>query len=290
MLIFVVGYEKYCEEMQLFSVLDIYDSNVAAGTLKMYLRELEEPLMGFDSYRAVIGAVKSQKPAEQIARIIKTCIDRHLSVVDKIMLNVILFLLWETSNLSENMKAQNLGIVFGQIFFQAPIAFDGEEKEDVREQMQAIGYANTAVQIMIENYKKIFSGREKYLLKVYEPFYYERFPPADESEEIEVLNRLYEGETEKKESTEQPEKVDTETSDSGPTTDPIVEATDTQEDAPLRKEDSFVEEEIVSVVEDTMDCITEDFKALINKCNDLEYKKELSDLYERLVLNLQANK
>lgn len=201
--------------------------------------------MGFDSYRLVINAIKNNKPTDQVVRAIKGSIDRYLHTQDKILLNVVLFLLWETANMNKSMKAQNLGIVFGQIFFQAPISFNGDDKEDVAETMREIGYANKAVEFMIANYQKLFTGREKYIQKIYEPYYHERYLPESNEEEILVMNTLYSGEG-------------TETSEGNQ----VQEETTDKNDNPAR--------------------IKTDFEDLISRCTDEKIQSEMKQLLARI--------
>jgi hypothetical protein len=252
-----LGYETHKEQSGAFSVLDLYDSHVAAGILKLYLREFDEPLMSFDSYRIVINAVKNNKPTEQIIRAVKGCIDRYLHTQDRILLNVILFLLWETHTLNANMKAQNLGIVFGQIFFQAPINFGDGDSENVAETMREIGYANKAVELMIANYQKLFSGKEKYIQKVYEPFYQERFLVESNEPETEILNALYDG-ADVQATPEQDQRVPNSTEEGN--TRPFVEPT-----------------------LDHPELIKKDFEQMIAQCNEESLKRQMEALWQRIM-------
>ncbi|KAL0488026.1 RhoGAP [Acrasis kona] len=181
-----VGYARFCENNHVFSVMNVFDAHVVAGVLKLYLRELQCPLISRECYNVIIDAVKQNKSAGEVAKLTKICIEDRLSSLEAMLLNVVLFLLNETSKVSGNMNSTNLGIIFGPIFFQSTI---NTNSSAVLENVKEMQYTNKASSILIEHYNMIFSGEEDYIQKIYYPIYQERHL-LEEDEEVVVYNML----------------------------------------------------------------------------------------------------
>jgi hypothetical protein len=179
---------------------DICDTHTTASVLRLYLRELPDPIMGYGSYDPVLAALRNHSVMPHMTlKIIKECIRNDLDRNQKVLVNVILFLLQECARLNALMKASNLGIVFGQVFFREPPTeltnqareTTGNAMQDMANKMKEAQLFNTAVEIMITNYNELFTGDEFYLHKVYDPFLRDNSPLltiANEENEIETLN------------------------------------------------------------------------------------------------------
>jgi hypothetical protein len=164
--------EKYCICHSITNPFDIEDPHVTTGILKMYLRELPEPVATFEMYDTVIRLMKEYGNDEPyIAREMKQNLKR-LPIENQRLLNVILYILHQCHLTNDRMKASNLGIVFGgNIFRRDETQLQPQEMMAAMNEIQDL---NKMVQILIENYYQLFTGEEPYLGQIYGPYYIQK--------------------------------------------------------------------------------------------------------------------
>uniref|UniRef100_A0AAY4BLJ4 Rho-GAP domain-containing protein n=1 Tax=Denticeps clupeoides TaxID=299321 RepID=A0AAY4BLJ4_9TELE len=127
-----------------------WDSKTITSALKFYLRSLSEPLMTYSLHRDLILAAKSENLDFRLGTI-------HLLVYklperNREMLEVLVrHLLNVCSHSAENlMTPSNMGVIFGPTLMRA--------EEETVAAMLDIKFQNIVVEILIEEYSKIFSG------------------------------------------------------------------------------------------------------------------------------------
>jgi hypothetical protein len=174
---------------------DILPPHDCSGILKLFLRELDEPLLGFDAYKPIFKAIKIGKSDDEIISMIKRTISSRLTPHETILVNVILFLLYQTtlySNLNK-MGPTNMAVVFGQIFLCEPIsAKESDTDSNLNAALKEVEMRNRACELMIVNYFKLFTGKERSLQRVYYPYLQEEYVDLiyeDNGDEIEAMNR-----------------------------------------------------------------------------------------------------
>uniref|UniRef100_A0A8C4QGT6 Rho GTPase activating protein 26 n=1 Tax=Eptatretus burgeri TaxID=7764 RepID=A0A8C4QGT6_EPTBU len=125
-----------------------WDVKTITSALKTYLRNLPEPLMTYNLYRSFIQAAKlehQETRGKAVHALVYQLPDSHRE-----MLNLIIQHLITVSNQSKSnlMTVANLGVVFGPTLMRA-------EEETVAAILD-LKFHNIVVEIMIENYEKIF--------------------------------------------------------------------------------------------------------------------------------------
>jgi hypothetical protein len=185
------GIEEFASNNELDNPCEILHPHDTAGLLKLFLRELDEPLLGFEAYKPIYKAIRVGKSEEEVVNMIKRTISSRLNPHERVLVNVILFLLHETTlySASNKMGVTNMAVVFGQIFLSEPIsAVESESSSNLNAALKEVEMRNKACELMIANYYKLFTGKEASLQRVYWPYLQEKYVPEDNSEEVEVLN------------------------------------------------------------------------------------------------------
>ncbi|XP_043919391.1 rho GTPase-activating protein 10 [Protopterus annectens] len=139
--------EKTCSEVNLENP-DDWEIKTITSVLKQYLRSLPEPLMTHRLYREFIMPVKSGDPESRINNIhflVHTLPEKNREMLDiliKHLVNV-------SNNAKKNlMTVANLGVVFGPTLMRP--------QEETVAAIMDLKFQNIVVEILIENYEKIF--------------------------------------------------------------------------------------------------------------------------------------
>ncbi|XP_062341703.1 oligophrenin-1 isoform X1 [Osmerus eperlanus] len=127
-----------------------WDVKTITSAMKFYLRSLTEPLMTYGLNRELILAAKSESLDCRLGAI--HSLTYKLPEKNREMLNLLIqHLVNVCSNSGENlMTPSNMGVIFGPTLMRA--------EEDTVAAMLDIKFQNIVIEILIEDYKKIFSG------------------------------------------------------------------------------------------------------------------------------------
>ncbi|XP_017557446.1 rho GTPase-activating protein 42 isoform X2 [Pygocentrus nattereri] len=127
---------------------DTWDNKTITSGLKNYLRCLSEPLMTYRLHEDFIQAVKSDDQNYRVCAV--HALVHKLPDRNKEMLEILIkhLLIVSTHSKSNMMTVANLGVVFGPTLMRS--------QEETVAAMMNIKFQNVVVEIMIENFEKIF--------------------------------------------------------------------------------------------------------------------------------------
>ncbi|KAI1893654.1 hypothetical protein AGOR_G00125930 [Albula goreensis] len=127
---------------------EVWDNKTITSGLKNYLRCLSEPLMTFKLHKDFIMAVKSDDQNYRVCSV--HALVHKLPDRNKEMLEILIKHLVTVSTHSETnmMTVSNLGVIFGPTLMRS--------QEETVAAMMNIKFQNIVVEIMIENFEKIF--------------------------------------------------------------------------------------------------------------------------------------
>ncbi|XP_063060017.1 rho GTPase-activating protein 42 isoform X2 [Engraulis encrasicolus] len=127
---------------------DTWDNKTITSGLKNYLRCLSEPLMTYRLHKDFIMAVKSDDQNYRVCAV--HALVYKLPEKNKDMLDILIKHLQTVSTHSQKnlMTVSNLGVIFGPTLMRS--------QEETVAAMMNIKFQNIVVEILIENYEKIF--------------------------------------------------------------------------------------------------------------------------------------
>ncbi|XP_032312012.1 rho GTPase-activating protein 26 isoform X2 [Drosophila ananassae] len=127
---------------------DLIESNTIASALKMYLRNLSEPLMTYRYHNDFIESAKIETLNQRINEVHKLV--HKLPHINFEMLDMVIFHLTEVSRKYEKNKMSvfNLGVVFGPTLLRP--------REESVAAILDIKFNNIVINILIDNYDRIF--------------------------------------------------------------------------------------------------------------------------------------
>ncbi|KAI4877906.1 hypothetical protein NFI96_017400 [Prochilodus magdalenae] len=127
---------------------DTWDNKTITSGLKNYLRCLAEPLLTYRLHKDFIMAVKSDDQNYRVRAV--HALVHKLPEKNKEMLDILIKHLFVVSTHSQKnlMTVSNLGVIFGPTLMRA--------QEETVAAMMNIKFQNIVVEILIENYEKIF--------------------------------------------------------------------------------------------------------------------------------------
>ncbi|XP_043067228.1 rho GTPase-activating protein Graf isoform X1 [Drosophila bipectinata] len=127
---------------------DLIESNTIASALKMYLRNLSEPLMTYRYHNDFIESAKIETQNQRINEVHKLV--HKLPHINFEMLDLVIFHLTEVSRKYEKNKMSvfNLGVVFGPTLLRP--------REESVAAILDIKFNNIVINILIDNYDRIF--------------------------------------------------------------------------------------------------------------------------------------
>ncbi|XP_053340685.1 oligophrenin-1 isoform X1 [Clarias gariepinus] len=127
-----------------------WDIKTITSAMKFYLRSLTEPLMTYSLHRELISAAKSENLDYRLGAV--HALVYKLPEQNREMLRLLIkHLVSVCSQSSENlMTPSNMGVIFGPTLLRA--------EEETVAAMLDIKFQNIVIEILIEDYKKIFSG------------------------------------------------------------------------------------------------------------------------------------
>ncbi|XP_035784241.1 rho GTPase-activating protein 26-like isoform X2 [Anopheles albimanus] len=146
------------------SAADVLESKTIASALKQYLRHLSEPLMTFRLHHAFIAAAKQETRLQRINEVHQLIHKLPKNRFD--MLDIVIRHLKSVALKSDRNKMSvfNLGVVFGPTLLRAA--------EETVAAILDIKFNNVVIEILIENYDKIFKtipptpkGTSEYMLQ-----------------------------------------------------------------------------------------------------------------------------
>uniref|UniRef100_A0A4W3ICZ3 Rho GTPase-activating protein 42 n=1 Tax=Callorhinchus milii TaxID=7868 RepID=A0A4W3ICZ3_CALMI len=128
---------------------ELWDMKTITSGLKNYLRCLVEPLMTYKLHKDFIGAVKSDDQNYRVRAV--HALVYKLPEKNREMLDLLLKHLVKVSTHSQKnlMTVSNLGVIFGPTLMRS--------QEETVAAMMNIKFQNIVVEILIENYEKIFN-------------------------------------------------------------------------------------------------------------------------------------
>ncbi|XP_035920063.1 rho GTPase-activating protein 26 isoform X1 [Anopheles stephensi] len=129
---------------------DILESKTIASALKQYLRNLSEPLMTFRLHHAFISAAKQDTRLQRINEVhqlVYKLPKNRLEMLDLVIRHLKTVSLKSDRN---KMSVFNLGVVFGPTLLRAA--------EETVAAILDIKFNNVIIEILIENYDKIFKN------------------------------------------------------------------------------------------------------------------------------------
>ncbi|KAI6215685.1 hypothetical protein M3Y94_00413500 [Aphelenchoides besseyi] len=137
------------DPLRLRTVLNANDANSIAGVLKLYLRELRDPLFPFFMFERVIDCAKSTNTDEFTSKIVELI--RKLPPSSYLLLRYLFAFLNFVSNYSEQncMDTYNLAVCFGPTLLRVP---------DSNDQVYHQNYVNEAIKNLIIHHARIFSN------------------------------------------------------------------------------------------------------------------------------------
>ncbi|KAJ8275854.1 hypothetical protein COCON_G00076060 [Conger conger] len=127
---------------------DIWDNKTITSGLKNYLRCLAEPLMTYRLHKDFIMAVKSDDQNYRVRAVhalVHKIPDKNKEMLDILIKHLVTVSKHSQSNL---MTVSNLGVIFGPTLMRS--------QEETVAAMMNIKFQNIVVEILIENYEKIF--------------------------------------------------------------------------------------------------------------------------------------
>uniref|UniRef100_A0AAG5DQ76 Rho GTPase-activating protein 26 n=1 Tax=Anopheles atroparvus TaxID=41427 RepID=A0AAG5DQ76_ANOAO len=129
---------------------EILESKTIASALKQYLRHLNEPLMTFRLHHAFIAAAKQETRSQRINEVHQLVYKLPKSRFD--MLDIVVRHLKSVALKSgrNKMSVFNLGVVFGPTILRSA--------EETVAAILDIKFNNVVIEILIENYDKIFKS------------------------------------------------------------------------------------------------------------------------------------
>ncbi|XP_026143706.1 rho GTPase-activating protein 42-like [Carassius auratus] len=127
---------------------DTWDNKTITSGLKNYLRCLSEPLMTYRLHTDFLSAVKSDDQNYRVCAV--HALVHKLPDKNKEMLEILIKHLLNVSTHSESnmMTVSNLGVIFGPTLMRS--------QEETVAAMMNIKFQNIVVEILIENFEKIF--------------------------------------------------------------------------------------------------------------------------------------
>ncbi|XP_053356308.1 rho GTPase-activating protein 42-like isoform X1 [Clarias gariepinus] len=127
---------------------EIWDNKTITSALKNYLRCLSEPLLTYRLHEDFITAVKSDDQNYRVCAV--HALVHKLPEKNKQMLQILIKHLQTVSTHSKTnmMTVSNLGVIFGPTLMRS--------QEDTVAAMMNIKFQNVVVEILIENFQKIF--------------------------------------------------------------------------------------------------------------------------------------
>ncbi|XP_062845197.1 oligophrenin-1 isoform X2 [Trichomycterus rosablanca] len=127
-----------------------WDIKTITSAMKFYLRSLSEPLMTYSLHQDLISAAKSENLDYRLGAL--HCLVYKLPGQNREMLELLIkHLVSVCSHSGENlMTPSNMGVIFGPTLLRA--------EEETVAAMLDIKFQNIVVEILIEDYNKIFSG------------------------------------------------------------------------------------------------------------------------------------
>uniref|UniRef100_A0A8C4NBX0 Uncharacterized protein n=1 Tax=Eptatretus burgeri TaxID=7764 RepID=A0A8C4NBX0_EPTBU len=138
---------------------EMHDINSVAGVLKLYFRELEQPLIPLEAFFSLVSAVQLEDPGDCAAAMCKS-----LCSISPCVLVVMRFLFAFLNHLSqfsdENMMgAYNLAICFGPTLMPAP---DDQDQVSIQAQVSEV------IKSLILQHDQVFPGSEELSGPTYE--------------------------------------------------------------------------------------------------------------------------
>ncbi|XP_053683198.1 rho GTPase-activating protein Graf [Sabethes cyaneus] len=130
---------------------DVLESKTIASALKHYLRNLNEPLMTFRLHHSFISAAKQetrQQRINDVHQLIHRLPKSHFEMLDIVIRHLKCVSLKSEKN---KMSVFNLGVVFGPTLLRAA--------EETVAAILDIKFNNVVIEILIENYDKIFKSQ-----------------------------------------------------------------------------------------------------------------------------------
>ncbi|XP_076850421.1 rho GTPase-activating protein 42 isoform X2 [Brachyhypopomus gauderio] len=127
---------------------DIWDNKTITSGLKNYLRCLSEPLMTYKLHEDFIMAVKSDDQNYRVCAVhtlVHKLPDRNKEMLEILIKHLLMVSAHSTSNM---MTVSNLGVIFGPTLMRS--------QEETVAAMMNIKFQNVVVEILIENFEKIF--------------------------------------------------------------------------------------------------------------------------------------
>uniref|UniRef100_UPI0037E750A4 rho GTPase-activating protein 42 n=1 Tax=Semicossyphus pulcher TaxID=241346 RepID=UPI0037E750A4 len=127
---------------------ETWDNKTITSGLKNYLRCLSEPLMTFKLHKDFIMAVKSDDQNYRVCAVhalVHKLPERHKEMLELLIKHLVTVSTQSQSNL---MTVSNLGVIFGPTLMRS--------QEETVAAMMNIKFQNIVVEILIENFNKIF--------------------------------------------------------------------------------------------------------------------------------------
>ncbi|XP_073341497.1 rho GTPase-activating protein 42 isoform X3 [Pagrus major] len=127
---------------------ETWDNKTITSGLKNYLRCLSEPLMTFKLHKDFIMAVKSDDQNYRVCAVhalVHKLPDRNKEMLELLIKHLVTV---STQNQSNLMTVSNLGVIFGPTLMRS--------QEETVAAMMNIKFQNIVVEILIENFVKIF--------------------------------------------------------------------------------------------------------------------------------------
>ncbi|KAM9733539.1 LOW QUALITY PROTEIN: rho GTPase-activating protein 42 [Menidia menidia] len=127
---------------------EMWDNKTITSGLKNYLRCLSEPLMTFKLHKDFIMAVKSDDQNYRVCAVhalVHKLPDRNREMLELLVKHLVVVSAQNQSNL---MTVSNLGVIFGPTLMRS--------QEETVAAMMNIKFQNIVVEILIENFNKVF--------------------------------------------------------------------------------------------------------------------------------------
>jgi hypothetical protein len=134
----------------------ILDPHIVAGLLKMYVRELADPLLTFELYDVFLATIAIKDPSIKIPKLRQV-----LSFLPRANLMVVRYLVAFLAKVSAKssvnmMTPSNLAIVFAPNLLRPPLS--GEQ--EIAAMMEDTPFSNELLQTLISNFDTLFEGVE----------------------------------------------------------------------------------------------------------------------------------
>ncbi|XP_035382980.1 oligophrenin-1 isoform X2 [Electrophorus electricus] len=127
-----------------------WDIKTITSAMKFYLRSLSEPLMTYNLHSKLITSAKSENLDYRLGAVhslVYKLPDQNREMLELLIKHLVSICSHSSENL---MTASNMGVIFGPTLMRAP--------EETVAAMLDIKFQNIIVEILIEDYGKIFSG------------------------------------------------------------------------------------------------------------------------------------